>query len=69
MEAAKKYNLLPEDYQPHDDDGFGYGDYPKWDIGLGAEARDPFYPYDYPESKRNYGHNVCSNKLKYFLHA
>ncbi|KAL7856556.1 hypothetical protein SRHO_G00154550 [Serrasalmus rhombeus] len=26
--AAKKYNMMLEDYQPYPDDGRGYGDYP-----------------------------------------
>ena len=27
--ATKKYNMRVEDYEPHPDDGMGYGDYPK----------------------------------------
>ncbi|XP_067637902.1 NADH dehydrogenase [ubiquinone] 1 beta subcomplex subunit 8, mitochondrial [Eurosta solidaginis] len=53
IEAAKKYHLLPEEYKPYADDGLGYGDYPRLDIGLGIEAKDPYYPYDFPEHKRN----------------
>lgn len=56
--AAKKYNMLPEEYKPYADNGLGYGDYPKLEAGLGAEARDPYYPYDYPELKRNYNEVV-----------
>ncbi|XP_061394288.1 NADH dehydrogenase [ubiquinone] 1 beta subcomplex subunit 8, mitochondrial [Musca vetustissima] len=51
--AAKKYFLLPEEYKPYADNGLGYGDYPQLKGGLGIEARDPFYPYDFPELKRN----------------
>uniref|UniRef100_A0A1I8P7A0 NADH dehydrogenase [ubiquinone] 1 beta subcomplex subunit 8, mitochondrial n=1 Tax=Stomoxys calcitrans TaxID=35570 RepID=A0A1I8P7A0_STOCA len=51
--AAKKYYLLPEEYKPYADNGLGYGDYPELKGGLGIEARDPFYPYDFPELKRN----------------
>lgn len=51
--AAKKYFLLPEEYKPYADNGLGYGDYPELKGGLGIEARDPFYPYDFPELKRN----------------
>lgn len=56
--AAKKYNLLPEEYKPYADNGLGYGDYPELTGGLGVEARDPYYPYDYPELKRNFGETV-----------
>lgn len=51
--AAKKYNLLPEEYKPYADDGLGYGDYPKLP-NVSVEARDPNYPYDFPEHKRNF---------------
>lgn len=53
LAAAKKYYLLPEEYKPYADNGLGYGDYPKLEGGLGIEARDPYYPYDFPELKRN----------------
>uniref|UniRef100_A0A1B0BFT4 NADH dehydrogenase [ubiquinone] 1 beta subcomplex subunit 8, mitochondrial n=1 Tax=Glossina palpalis gambiensis TaxID=67801 RepID=A0A1B0BFT4_9MUSC len=56
--AAKKYNLLPEEYKPYADNGLGYGDYPELPGGLGVEARDPYYPYDYPELKRNFGETI-----------
>ncbi|KAH8397485.1 hypothetical protein KR222_007733 [Zaprionus bogoriensis] len=51
--AAKKYYLLPEEYKPYADNGLGYGDYPKVGGGLGIEAKDNYYPYDFPEHKRN----------------
>ncbi|XP_037935827.1 NADH dehydrogenase [ubiquinone] 1 beta subcomplex subunit 8, mitochondrial-like [Teleopsis dalmanni] len=57
-EAARKYNIAPEDYKPYPDDGLGYGDYPKLEIGLGVEARDPYYPYDFPEHKRNFNEPI-----------
>ncbi|XP_050084138.1 NADH dehydrogenase [ubiquinone] 1 beta subcomplex subunit 8, mitochondrial [Anopheles aquasalis] len=50
--AAKKYGLAPAEYQPYPDDGLGYGDYPKLP-DTPVEARDPYYPYDFPELKRN----------------
>lgn len=58
--AAKKYNLLPQEYKPYPDDGTGYGDYPHLpDVPI--ETRDPYYPYDSPELKRNFGEPVsCS---------
>lgn len=60
LAAAKKYYLLPEEYKPYPDDGFGYGDYPQLEGGLGVEARDPFYPYDFPSMKRNLHEPVSS---------
>ncbi|XP_017073899.1 NADH dehydrogenase [ubiquinone] 1 beta subcomplex subunit 8, mitochondrial [Drosophila eugracilis] len=53
LAAAKKYYLLPEEYRPYADDGLGHGDYPKVGGGLGVEAKDTYYPWDYPEHKRN----------------
>lgn len=52
--AAKKYNLSPEEYEPYPDDGMGYGDYPKLP-DTSVESRDPYYPWDFPEHKRNFG--------------
>ncbi|XP_066999367.1 NADH dehydrogenase [ubiquinone] 1 beta subcomplex subunit 8, mitochondrial [Anabrus simplex] len=51
--AAKKYGLLPEEYEPYPDDGLGYGDYPKLPL-VSGEAKDPYYPWDFPEHKRNF---------------
>lgn len=50
--AARKYGLHPAEYQPYPNDGLGYGDYPKL-ADTPVEARDPYYPYDFPELKRN----------------
>lgn len=61
--AAKKYNLLPEEYKPYADNGLGYGDYPALHGGLGVEARDPFYPYDFPELKRNLHETVSTSGI------
>lgn len=65
LAAAKKYYLLPEEYKPYADDGLGYGDYPKVGYGLGVEAKDNYYPWDYPEHKRNLHEPVscCSTKI------
>lgn len=52
--AAKKYNLSPEEYEPYPDDGMGRGDYPKLP-DTSVESRDPYYPWDFPEHKRNFG--------------
>ncbi|XP_014281251.1 NADH dehydrogenase [ubiquinone] 1 beta subcomplex subunit 8, mitochondrial [Halyomorpha halys] len=51
--AAKKYGLLPEEYEPVPDDGEGTGDYPHLKP-VSVEARDPFYPWDFPEYRRNF---------------
>lgn len=51
--AAKKYGIPIEEYKPYPDDGLGYGDYPHLK-DESVEARDPNYPYDYPEFKRNF---------------
>ncbi|XP_053601416.1 NADH dehydrogenase [ubiquinone] 1 beta subcomplex subunit 8, mitochondrial [Plodia interpunctella] len=50
--AAKKYGMIPEEYQPYPEE-MGYGDYPKLP-DIGADSKDPFYPYDCPELKRNF---------------
>ena len=59
--ATKKYYLLPEEYRPYADDGLGYGDYPKLELGLGVESKDNYYPYDFPEHKRNFHQTVSSS--------
>jgi len=56
-EAAKKYNMRLEDYEPFPDDGMGYGDYPKLPV-VSAAARDPYEDYDIPEQRRNYNEPV-----------
>ncbi|XP_050351609.1 NADH dehydrogenase [ubiquinone] 1 beta subcomplex subunit 8, mitochondrial [Nymphalis io] len=50
--AAKKYGLTIEEYQPYPED-MCYGDYPKMP-DIGADSKDPSYPYDSPELKRNF---------------
>lgn len=55
--AARKYGLLPQDYQPYEDDGTGYGDYPKLPL-VSTDMKDPFYNWDYPDMKRNFGEPV-----------
>lgn len=53
--AAEKYNLHPKEYKPMPDDYFGgVGDYPDLPFE-GVALRDPYYPYDLPEYKRNFG--------------
>lgn len=55
--AAKKYNLSREEYKPYKDDGSGCGDYPDLPL-ISNDSKDPFYPYDNPELKRNFGETV-----------
>lgn len=55
--AAKKYGMHPSEYQPYPDDGMGFGDYPKLK-DIPVERRDPYYPWDMPELKRNFGDPV-----------
>ncbi|CAG5041907.1 unnamed protein product [Parnassius apollo] len=50
--AAKKYGLTIEEYQPYPED-MCYGDYPKLP-DIGTDSKDPYYPYDYPDLKRNF---------------
>lgn len=40
------------------DDGSGLGDYPKLPV-ISGDQRDPYYPWDSPELKRNFGEPVC----------
>lgn len=48
--AAKKYNLLPEEYEPSD----FMGDYPKLP-NISGSTKDPNYNYDIPSIKKDYG--------------
>ncbi|KAK3529470.1 hypothetical protein QTP70_031162 [Hemibagrus guttatus] len=55
--AAKKYNLRLEDYQPHPDNGQGYGDYPILP-DRSQHERDPWYQWDHPDLRRNWGEPI-----------
>ncbi|XP_066521435.1 NADH dehydrogenase [ubiquinone] 1 beta subcomplex subunit 8, mitochondrial [Hoplias malabaricus] len=55
--AAKKYHLLPEDYQPYPEDGRGCGDYPMLPNRSHME-RDPWYSWDHPDLRRNWGEPI-----------
>ncbi|XP_026481213.1 NADH dehydrogenase [ubiquinone] 1 beta subcomplex subunit 8, mitochondrial-like [Ctenocephalides felis] len=50
--AAERYGLHPKEYEPYPEDE-GLGDYPKLP-DKGIESRDPYYPWDFPEHKRNF---------------
>lgn len=53
--AAKKYGMLPADYEPMpENDDTSRGDYPNLP-DIGASARDPTESYDFPYLRRNYG--------------
>ncbi|KFM64456.1 NADH dehydrogenase [ubiquinone] 1 beta subcomplex subunit 8, mitochondrial, partial [Stegodyphus mimosarum] len=54
--AAKKYNMLPEDYEPYPEEE-GFGDYPKFEP-VHMELRNPFEVYDFHSLKRNYGEPI-----------
>ena len=64
--AAKKYGLLPQEYEPYPDDGFGKGEYPKMPM-IGGDARGHWYPWDYPEHRKDFGDPVsiiCDKALQ-----
>ncbi|KAK4881585.1 hypothetical protein RN001_004904 [Aquatica leii] len=65
--AAKKYGLLPSEYQVYIDNGDGCGDYPKLPV-QSADARDPFYPWDIPDSKRNFNETIQAEEDMYAEH-
>ncbi|KAM4623851.1 NADH dehydrogenase [ubiquinone] 1 beta subcomplex subunit 8, mitochondrial [Polymixia lowei] len=52
--AAKKYNIMAEDYEPFPDNGEGYGDYPQIP-NRSQHERDPWYQWDHPDLRRNWG--------------
>jgi len=56
--AAKKYFMIPEDYEPHPE-GSGYGDYPMLPP-IGQDTRDPYEDYDVHYRRRNYGETFHS---------
>lgn len=56
LAAAKKYNLLPEEYQAYDPEKweFAYGDYPQLPNRT-PHDQDPYYAWDYYAYSKNYG--------------
>merc|ERR1712107_691003 len=61
MACAKKYGLIYEDYKPYPKGSdVMAGDYP--DLPLVPEGRkDPYYNWDYPEYRRDYGEPLHEN--------
>ncbi|XP_008287044.1 NADH dehydrogenase [ubiquinone] 1 beta subcomplex subunit 8, mitochondrial [Stegastes partitus] len=55
--AAKKYNMIPEDYEPYPDKGEGYGDYPMLP-NKSQHERDPWYSWDHSDLRRNWGETM-----------
>ncbi|KAG7198884.1 hypothetical protein KM043_015707 [Ampulex compressa] len=53
LKAAEKYNLHPAEYEVYPEEA-GHGDYPKLPL-ISAEAKDPYYPWDIPVYRKNYG--------------
>ncbi|CAH8624294.1 unnamed protein product [Schistosoma rodhaini] len=51
--AAKRYNLLPSDYKPFENDGLAPGDY-FYVEPYNTECRSPWEPYDYPSERRDF---------------
>ncbi|KAF6203773.1 hypothetical protein GE061_002108 [Apolygus lucorum] len=58
--AAKKYGLMKEEYIPIPDDGDGAGDYPQFKP-YSVQGRDPHYPWDFPEYRRNFNETMHEN--------
>jgi len=63
--AAKKYGMLLEDYKQYDpvtEMDVMAGDYPKLPESSAMEyLRDPYYPWDIPQYRRNYGEPLHEN--------
>ncbi|KAK5649745.1 hypothetical protein RI129_000774 [Pyrocoelia pectoralis] len=67
LAAIEKYQVMPSQYKPFPDDGRGWGDYPNLPI-QSADSRDPFYPWDCPETKRNYRELIQAEEDMYGEH-
>lgn len=64
--AAKRYGLLPEDYEPYPDDGTAPGDYPNLPA-YSAHHRDLFTHYEHRQLTRHFGEPVQMNADFYRL--
>lgn len=54
-----------EDYEPYPDDGFGWGDYPKFPA-VHEDYKDPHGDWDFPDQRRNYGETVRWCPISFF---
>lgn len=54
--AARKYNLIYEDYETYPE-GSGFGDYPKLPL-ISQDSKSPYEDYDIYYRRRNYGETV-----------
>lgn len=52
--AARKYGMIPEDYEPYDPTDWGLGDYPKLEKSS-QESRSGQIDWDYMADRRNFG--------------
>ena len=57
LAAIEKYQVMPSTYEAYEDDGRGCGDYPKLPL-VSGDGRDPFYPWDQPDARRNYNEMI-----------
>jgi len=57
--AAKKYNLLPEEYEAYDPEIYdqGFGDYPKLP-NITYNMKDPYYAWQYMPNYADYNHPI-----------
>jgi len=52
--AARKYGMIPEDYEPYDPTDWGLGDYPKLEKSS-QDSRSGQIDWDYMADRRNFG--------------
>lgn len=64
IRAAKKYNLIPEDYEPHDYYE-GMWDYPKFKT-IGDKNKDPYLDYYDMVDRRFYGEVIHKDQDLYY---
>ena len=64
IQLAAKYNLRPEDYVPLNDHEITLGDYPKLPVENALE-RDPYYDWDDPFYRRNFGEPIFEDQEFY----
>lgn len=56
--AAQKYGIPVEEYKPIPDGSWGdYPDFPQ----ISGDSKDPYYPWDMPELKRNFNEVMHEN--------